>query len=73
MSLRGKSWNNRPQTPIPGVDYSSVRNVKLRYDTGAKIVNFLRRGVELKTGQAMDDEELSNLVNLLMAHDVFPL
>ena len=64
--------NNRPQTPIAELLYTSTRNLKLRYATGAKIANFLRRGVEMKLGRMLDDEEFNDLVARLMDLDVRP-
>jgi len=61
---------NRVQTPVPGLEYSAVRKMKLKFDTGAKIVNLIRRAIELETSAAVDEAHLSELVDVLLHTEV---
>jgi len=47
--------------------------MKLKFDTGAKIVHAIRRAVELATSSTIDDSQLSELVDILVHSEVtFP-
>ena len=68
--MRAQGGANRSQTPVPGLEYSTVRNMKLKFDTGAKIVHAIRRAVELATSSTIDDSQLSELVDILVHSEV---
>lgn len=59
-----------PQTPVPGVGCSTVRKVKTRLDSGAKVIPAMRRAVEIHTGQVIDDETPAATINVIIDEDV---
>lgn len=59
--MRPQSEANRAQMPILWLDYSDWRKMKLKFDTGAKIINLIRV-LELETYAAVDEAHLSELV-----------
>jgi hypothetical protein len=44
--------------------------MRLKYDTGAKIINLIREVVELETNTAADDEHLAESVDVLLDTEV---
>ena len=68
--IRAKRETNRAQTPVPGLEYSTVRKVKLKFDTRAKITNLIRRTLELETSAAVDEAHLSELLDVLLHTEV---
>ena len=68
--IRAKRETNRAQTPVQGLEYSTVRKVKLKFDTGAKIINLIRRRLELETCAAVDEAHLSESVDVLLHTEV---
>jgi hypothetical protein len=71
--MRAQIGMDRAQTPVSGLEYSTVRKMKLKYDTGAKIINVIRRAVELATSATVNDAQLGELVDVLLDTEVsFP-
>jgi hypothetical protein len=68
--MHAQSETNRAQTPIPGLEYSAVRKMKLKFDTGAKIINLIMRVPELETSTAVDEAHLSELVDFVLYNEV---
>jgi|SRR5579859_4294431 len=62
--------HTRPETPVSGIPYSMIRRIKQKYNTGAKIVDAIKRAIEIKTGGDLTDEEINQLVDTLMSLDV---
>lgn len=62
----------RPETPVTGIPHSMVRRTKHKYDTGAKIIEAIKRSIELKTGCYITDEEVSQIMDTLLSTDVHP-
>lgn len=63
--------HTRPETPVSGVPHSMIRRIKHKYDTGAKIVDAIKRGIEIKTGGYLTDEETNRIVDSLLSVDVY--
>ena len=59
----------RTQTPVAGLDYSTVRQIKLKFDTGAKIISAIRKTLEVCSGP-VDDEQFSELISYLLDNEV---
>jgi len=64
--------HGRPETPVSGIPHSMVRRIKTKYDTGAKIIDAIKRAVELKIGGYVTDEEVNEILDALLSKDVFP-
>jgi hypothetical protein len=62
----------RPETPVSGIPHSMIRKIKQRYDTGAKIVDAIKQGIEIKTGGYLNDEETNRIVDTLLSSEVIP-
>jgi hypothetical protein len=61
----------RPDTPVSGIPHSMIRRIKQKYDTGAKIVDAIKQGIEMKTGGSLPDEEINRIVDTLLSRDVY--
>jgi hypothetical protein len=61
----------RPETPVSGIPHSMIRKIKQRYDTGAKIVDAIKHGIEIKTGGYLSDEETNRIVDTLLSAEVY--
>jgi hypothetical protein len=68
--MRAQSEANRAQTPVPGLGYSIVRKMKMKYDTGVKVINLVRRTLELATDAAVDEAHLSEVIGFLLDAEV---
>jgi len=71
-SLMTAIRHGRPETPVSGIPHSMVRRIKTKYDTGAKIIDAIKRGIELTIGGYVTDEEVNDIVDALLSKDVFP-
>lgn len=68
--MRALNETNRAQTPVPGLEYSIVRKIWMKYDTGAKIINLIKRTLELATDTVVDETQLSELIGFLLDTEV---
>lgn len=62
--------HTRPETPVSGIPHSMVQRIRSKYDTGAKIVDAIKRAIEMKTGGYVADEEMNQIMDTLLSIDV---
>lgn len=55
----------------PDTPYSRILRINQMYDTGAKIVDAIKQGIEMKTGDYLSDEEIYRIVDTLLSRDVY--
>ena len=68
--MRAHGNADRPHTLVTGIDYCTVRKLKMKFDTGAKIVRGIKRAVELVTSTQVDDSQLSEIVDIILDSEV---
>jgi hypothetical protein len=68
--MRGHGSADRPDTPVGGIDYSTIRKLKTKFDTGAKIVHVIKRVIELVTSAHVDDSQLVEIVDIILRSEV---
>jgi hypothetical protein len=62
--------SSRPTTPVPGLSVETLKALKKRFDTGAKLVSLCQKLVEEFTGTETSVEELHGVLSNVLNEEV---